>query len=154
MKLLQYLRPLRTGPRWIQPRQTKSPTCIPIQLWFLPVSLQSQTAMEEFLSGHFIDTDVLHIFVSTAGDGTGLGSAIAHQLQLVSGAEKTLPVRKSQSCKSCSQHMVIRGSVQTFEDLRKAAQKGEIVRYCYRKKPWNQIISKTAKSRRQPWVDK
>lgn len=70
--------------------------------------------MEEFLSGHFIDTDVLHIFVSTAGDGTGLGSAIAHQLQLVSRAEKTLPVRKSQSCKSCSQHVVIRGSVQTF----------------------------------------
>lgn len=67
--------------------------------------------MEEFLSGHFIDTDVLHIFVSTAGDSTVLGSATAHQLQLVSRAEETLPVRKRQSCKPHSQHMVLRGSV-------------------------------------------
>ena len=67
--------------------------------------------MEEFLSGHFIDTDVLHIFVSSAGDSTGLGFAMAHQLQLVSRAKKTLPVRESQSCKSCSQHMVLRGSM-------------------------------------------
>lgn len=67
--------------------------------------------MEEFLSGHFIDTDVLHIFISTAGDSTGLGSATVHQLQLVSSTEKTLPVRKSQSCKSCSQHLVLRASV-------------------------------------------
>jgi len=65
--------------------------------------------MEEFLSGHFTDTNVLHIFVSIEGDSTGLGFATAHQLQMISSAEKTLPVRKSQSVKSCSQHMVLRG---------------------------------------------
>lgn len=100
----------------------------------MPLELKAE--MEEFLSGHFIGTDVLHIFVSTAEDSTGLDSATscaATTSGQQSRAEKTLPVRKSQSCNSCSQHMVLRGSVETSktpaffmkllsEDLGKAVQ--------------------------------